>query len=60
MIRSYAMTFTFVALRIPNFSSAYLNMTPAHTTLTIILASFLSVSLPDIAFNWRELTTRRS
>ncbi len=35
-------------------------MTPAHTTLTIILASFLSVSLPDIAFNWRELTTRRS
>jgi uncharacterized membrane protein len=47
MVRSYAVTFTFVSLRILNPWSAYFNMS-AHGFVT------------DIAFNWRELTHRRA
>jgi len=60
MIRSYAVTFTFISLRVLNFWPAYFNMSNPHFTLTIILATFASVFLPDIAFSWRELTTRRA
>jgi uncharacterized membrane protein len=60
MIRSYAVTFTFITLRIPNFWPRYLNMSAPHFTITIIIVTFLSVFLPDFAFNWRELTTRRA
>ena len=59
MIRSYAVTFTFIALRLPNPWPAFVNMTPPQFTLTIIIVTFLSAFLPDIAFNWRELTHRR-
>jgi hypothetical protein len=43
-----------------------LNPWPAYTKIpdpqyvpVIIIVTMLSVFLPDIAFNWRELTTRR-
>jgi uncharacterized membrane protein len=60
MIRSYAVTFTFVSLRVPDFWPAYVNMSPAKFTLTIIIVTFASVFLPDLYFNWRELTTRQA
>lgn len=60
MIRSYAMTFTFVTLRLLDFWPAYFNMSDPHFMLTIIIVSFASVFLPDIAFSWRELTTSRA
>jgi uncharacterized membrane protein len=60
MIRSYAVTFTFIILRLPNPWPAFVNMSEPHFTLTIIFVTFLSVFLPDIAFNWRELTHRRA
>jgi hypothetical protein len=60
MIRSYAVTFTFVTLRFLNFVPAYFNMSPPHFMLTIIIVSFASVFLADIAFSWRELTTSRA
>jgi uncharacterized membrane protein len=60
MVRSYAVTFTFITLRIPNLWPRYFNMKPSSVALTIIIVTFLSVFLPDIAFNWRELTSRRA
>jgi uncharacterized membrane protein len=61
MVRSYAVTFTFVSLRILNFLPAYLNMTDVHFIVTIIVVTFASAFvIPDIAFHWRELTTRRA
>jgi uncharacterized membrane protein len=60
MVRSYAVTFTFISTRVLNFWPAYAQMSVATNLLVIILVTFLSVFLPDIAFNWRELTTRRA
>jgi uncharacterized membrane protein len=60
MIRSYAVTFTFVSLRVLDFWPAYFNMSNSALVLTIINVTFASVFFPDIAFNWRELTTRRA
>jgi uncharacterized membrane protein len=60
MIRSYAVTFTFITLRVLNPWPRYFNLSDANAVLVIIVVTFLSVSLPDIAFNWRELTTRRA
>lgn len=60
MIRSYAVTFTFISVRIPNPWPAYYNLSDATNSVIIIVVTFLSVVLPDIAFNWREITTRRA
>ncbi|MGB0122893.1 MAG: DUF2306 domain-containing protein [Silvibacterium sp.] len=60
MIRSYAVTFTFVSLRVLDPWAKYLNMSVPAFVLTIIIVTFASVFLPDIAFNWRELTTSRA
>jgi uncharacterized membrane protein len=60
MIRSYAMTFTFIMLRILNFWPAYLNINDQAFTLVDIIVSSMAVFLPSIAFNWRELTTSRA
>lgn len=60
MIRSYSVTFTFITLRVANPWPAFVNMSAPNFTLTIIIVTSLSVFLPDIAFNWRELTHRRA
>ena len=60
MIRSYAVTFTFITVRILNPWPRYFNLSDASFVTIIIVVTFLSVALPDIAFNWRELTTRRA
>lgn len=61
MIRSYAVTLTFVANRFLDFWPAYFNIaTPQHALAAIIIIdTFLAIFLPEIAFSWRELTTRR-
>jgi uncharacterized membrane protein len=60
MIRSYAVTFTFVSLRVLNPWPAYTKIPDPQYVPVIIIVTMLSVFLPDIAFNWRELTTRRA
>ena len=59
-IRSYAMTFTFVALRFLNFWPAYANMSDQTFNIVDITVTFLSVSIPSIAFDWRAITTKRA
>jgi uncharacterized membrane protein YsdA (DUF1294 family) len=59
MIRSYAVTFTFILLRLPNSWPAYVNLSDASFTVVNITTTFLAVLGPDLAFNWRELTIRR-
>ena len=58
MVRSYAVTFTFISLRFLNFFPAYFKISDPDFTLVDILVTFLSVSAPTVAFNWRELTTK--
>jgi uncharacterized membrane protein len=60
MIRSYAMTFTFILLRVLNFWPPYVNISAPDFTVVDIMVSSAAVILPDIAFTWRELTTRRA
>lgn len=59
MVRSYAVTFTFISTRLLNFWPAYAQMSVTASLLTITIATFLSLLVPDLALNWRELTTRR-
>jgi uncharacterized membrane protein len=59
MVRSYAVTFTFISVRLLNFWPAYAQMSESASLLTIVVATFLSLLIPDIALSWRELTTRR-
>lgn len=60
MVRSYAVTFTFVGVRLLDFWPAWINMTTEQNRLAIIIITLFAVFLPDIAFSWRELTTRRA
>jgi len=61
MIRSYAITFTFILLRVPRPLHMWsANVTGDMSGVSIIVATFLAVLVPDIAFQWRELTTRRT
>jgi uncharacterized membrane protein len=59
MIRSYAVTFTFVTLRVLSPWPAYMAIPDDKYASVIIIVTMLSVCLPDIAFNRRELTTKR-
>ncbi len=59
MIRSYAVTSTFISVRFLNFWPGYSNMSDATFNLVDIIVTFLAVSGPTVAFDWRELTTRR-
>jgi len=59
MVRSYAVTFTFIAVRVLNFWPAYAQMSVAASRIMIIVVTFLSLLIPDIALSWRELTTHR-
>jgi uncharacterized membrane protein len=61
MIRSYAVTFTFVSSRVLNLSPRYWShlgdSLSAVGVIAFTLASLLAV---EVGLNWRELTTRRS
>ena len=60
MIRSYAVTFTFVGNRFLDFWPTFHYMSLPNLQLVIITTTLAAVFLPEIAFSWRELTTRRA
>jgi len=60
MVRSYAFTLNFIFSRLLDFIPAYANMSETNLALTLSLLSISYFFIPDIAFNWRELTTRRA
>jgi uncharacterized membrane protein len=60
MIRSYAVTFTFISLRILSIWPRYWHLTDAANVSVIIATTFLSILLCDLGLNWRELTHRRA
>ena len=58
--RSYAVTFTFVLLRVLSVWPAYWNLPDSLNVIVIIVTTFASVLAADIIMNWREITTRRA
>ena len=59
MVRSYALTFTFVGTRVLQPIPAWNRHSEAGFAMEIIVITFLAVLIPDLAFQWRELTSRR-
>jgi uncharacterized membrane protein len=59
MVRSYAVTFTFVGTRVLQPIPAWNRHGEAGFAMEIIVITFMAILIPDIAFHWRELTFRR-
>ena len=59
MVRSYSITFLFFAERFLVPIPAYGNMGPTGIALDIFFFQLWAFVLPDIAFHWHALTTRR-
>ncbi|ADW71171.1 DUF2306 domain-containing protein [Granulicella tundricola] len=59
MVRSYAVTLTFVGTRVLQPLPAWNRHSEAGFAMEIIMITFLAILVPDIAFHWRQLTTRR-
>jgi uncharacterized membrane protein len=59
MVRSYAVTFTFVGTRVLQPVPAWNHHSEAGFAMEIIVITFMAILIPDIAFHWRELTARR-
>jgi uncharacterized membrane protein len=59
MVRSYAMTFTFVGTRVLQPIPAWNRHSEAGFAMEILVITFIAILIPDLAFHWRELTTRR-
>ena len=60
MVRSYAFTLNFIFSRFLNFLPPYFNMSETGLAMTLALLSVSYFLIPDLAFNWRELTHRRA
>ena len=61
MIRSYAVTFTFVSSRVLNLSPRYWShLGDTLAAVGVIAFTLVSLLIVDIGLNWRELTTRRA
>ena len=60
MVRSYAVTFTFVGTRVLQPIPAWNHFTEASFAMTVIIITFMAILIPDIAFHWRQLTSRRA
>jgi uncharacterized membrane protein len=60
MVRSYAVTFTFISLRILSIWPRYWNLSAAANVTIIIATTFVSILLCDLGLNWRELTHRHA
>jgi uncharacterized membrane protein len=59
MIRSYVFTLNFIFSRILNPIPAFFNMSEDAFALTLLFLTCCYLILPDLYFNWRELTTSR-
>ena len=60
MVRSYAVTFTFVGTRVLQPIPAWNRHSEAAFAMEVIIITFLAVLVPDLAFHWRQFTTRRA
>lgn len=60
MVRSYAVTFTFITTRVLQPLPIWNRQSVATFSIKIIIITFLSVLVPDIAFHWRQLTSKRT
>ena len=60
MVRSYAVTLTFVGTRVLQPIPAWNRHSEAGFAIEIIIITFLAILIPDIAFHWRQLTTHRT
>jgi hypothetical protein len=59
MVRSYAVTLTFVGTRVLQPIPAWNHHSEAGFSMEIIVITFMAILVPDIALHWRELTSRR-
>jgi hypothetical protein len=61
MIRSYAVTFTFVSSRVLNLWPRYWShLGDSFAAVGVIAFTLASLLIVDLGLNWRELTTRRA
>ena len=60
MVRSYAFTLNFIFSRALNFLPSYANMSETGLAMTLALLSVCYFFIPDVYFNWREITHRRA
>jgi uncharacterized membrane protein len=60
MVRSYAVTFTFIGTRLFSPLQDWHRLGEAFFAMEIITVTLLAILIPDIALSWRQLTTRRS
>jgi uncharacterized membrane protein len=60
MVRSYAVTFTFIGTRLFSPLQDWHRLGEAFFAMEIITVTLLAILVPDIALSWRQLTTRRS
>lgn len=61
MIRSYAVTFTFVSSRVLNLWPVYWShLGDVFAAVGVIAFTLASLVAVDLGLNWRELTTRRA
>jgi hypothetical protein len=59
MVRSYAVTFTFVGTRVLQPIPAWNRHSEAGFAMEIIVITFMAILIPDIAFHWRALIALR-
>lgn len=59
MVRSYALTLTFVGTRVLQPIPAFNRHSEAGFAIEIILITFAAILIPDIVFHWRQLTVPR-
>jgi uncharacterized membrane protein len=61
MIRSYAVTFTFISSRVLNLWPRYWShLGDSLSAVGVIAFTLFSLLIVDLGLNWRELTTRRA
>lgn len=60
MVRSYSITFTFIANRLLNLWPRYFNLTGPQFAIWDIYVCIIMLLGCDIAFNYREITTSRA
>jgi hypothetical protein len=60
MVRSYAVTFTFISVRLLDPWPKYWNLSDGAMVVVIISATLASVVLADLGLSWRELRVQRA
>ena len=60
MVRSYAVTFTFVGTRVLQPIPAWNHFSEASFAMTVIIITFMAILFSDLALNWLELTSHRT